>query len=202
VILEGIVTTINKDGTVNVSPMGPQVEPEMRSVVLRPYDTSTTCRNLRRTGEAVLHVTDDVELLARAAVGRLDRLPPMTPSRAVEGWILDDACRWYELRVRDIDDREPRRVIECDVVDQGRQRDFFGFNRAMHAVVEAAILATRVEFLPGVQILDDFSRLAVLVEKTGGPRERKAFAFLDQYVREAIPSRSDDATGGERPCAP
>ena len=38
-------------------------------------------------------------------------------------------------------------AIVADVVDSGRLRDFFGFNRAKHAVIEAAILATRIDFL-------------------------------------------------------
>ena len=61
-------------------------------------------------------------------------------------------------------------------------REFFGFNRAMFAVVEAAILATRTAFLPAEQIAADYERLAVPVEKTGGEREREAFAFLRAYV--------------------
>ena len=68
---------------------------------------------------------------------------------------------------------------------QGRQRDFFGFNRGKHAVVEAAILATRVAFLPRDDVLAEFRKLAVLVDKTGGPRERAAFTLLHRYVHEA-----------------
>ena len=55
----------------------------------------------------------------------------------------------------------------------------------MHAVVEAAILATRTAFLPREQILADYDKLAVLVEKTGGEREREAFALLRQHVESA-----------------
>ena len=99
--------------------------------------------------------------------------------------ILADACRWYAFRVRSIDDRQPRTEIVADVVDHGRQRDFFGFNRAKHAVVEAAILATRVALLPRAEIEAEFDRLAIMVEKTGGPREHQAFAMLRNYVRTA-----------------
>ena len=67
-ILEGIVTTISADGTVNISPMGPRVNEPLTRLILRPYQTSTTYQNLKRTGQGVLHVTDDVELLAQAAV--------------------------------------------------------------------------------------------------------------------------------------
>ena len=103
-ILEGIITTINPDGTANISPMGPRVDDTLRRFVLRPYQSSTTYRNLKRTGQAVFHVTDDVELLARAALGSPVPPPPMEPAEAFDGWILSGACRWYALRVEPLDD--------------------------------------------------------------------------------------------------
>jgi hypothetical protein len=182
-ILEGIITTLSADGTVNISPMGPEVEEEITRLVLKPYQTSTTYRNLQRAGQGVFHVTDDVELLARAAVGVPEPLPPMQPAAAVEGRILTGACRWYAFRVVALDDSRERTRIDCDVVDRGTLREFFGFNRAKHAVVEAAILATRTEFLPADEILSQFGQLKTLVDKTGGAAERRAFEFLDDYVR-------------------
>jgi len=181
-ILEGIVTTLNADGTVNISPMGPAVDPSMTRLVLKPYQTSTTYQNLKRTGQGVFHVTDDVELLAQTAVGAADPLPPMHDAHMVEGRILSDACRWYAFRVRTLDDRLERTEIVCDVVEFGTLRDFFGFNRGKHAVVEAAILATRVDLLPAAQIVSEFERLKVLVEKTGGPAEARAFELLSRFV--------------------
>jgi hypothetical protein len=58
-----------------------------------------------------------------------------------------------------------------------------GFNRAKHAVLEAAILATRTHLIPADQIRDEFARLQVIVDKTAGPREREAMALLTDYVR-------------------
>ena len=184
-ILEGIVTTRNPDRSVNISPMGPIVDGAMERLLLRPYQTSTTYQNLKRTGEGVLHVTDDVLLLAQAAVGQPDPLPPMCDAQAVDGVILADACRWYAFRVESLDDRQKRTEITARVIDRGTIRDFFGFNRGKHAVVEAAILATRVAFLPADEIRREFERLAVPVEKTGGPREHQAFEFLKRYVERA-----------------
>ena len=181
-ILEGIVTTRNGDGSSNISPMGPVVDNKMESLELRPYKTSTTYGNLRRNGQGVFHVTDDVHLLARAAVGRILPPPRLIASSTIRGDILADACRWYAFRVLSLDDHEPRTRIRCEVVDQGRIRDFVGFNRAKHAVLEAAILATRIEFLPVDQIDAEFKRLSVIVEKTAGPQEKDAFAFLQDYV--------------------
>ena len=185
-ILEGVLTTIDVDGQPHIAPMGPIVDPSMQSCVLRPYQTSSTYKNLKRHGEAVFHVVDDVGLIAQAAVGRLAQLPPLRPATSVQGWILNDACRWYALRVRSLDDAQPRTSIILDVLESGWQRDFFGFNRGKHAVLEAAILATRLEFLAADDIRREVARLQVLVDKTGGPQERSAFTFLSDYVREAL----------------
>ena len=182
-ILEGIVTTLSADGRVNISPMGPLVDAAMRELVLRPYQTSTTYQNLKRTGQGVFHVTDDVWLLAQAAIGTPEPLPEMIPSEGVEGRILTAACRWYAFRVRELDDSRERTNIVAEVVASGRLRDFFGFNRGKHAVVEAAILATRIGILPIEQIRSELEKLKVLVEKTGGEQEHRAMAFLEQHVR-------------------
>ena len=64
----------------------------------------------------------------------------------------------------------------------GTRREFLGFNRARHAVLEAAILATRTHLLPREQISEEFARLQVIVDKTAGPRERDAMAMLTEYV--------------------
>jgi hypothetical protein len=181
-LLEGIVTTLDADGTPHIAPMGPIVDAEFNRLTLRPFRTSTTYANLKRSGAGVLHVTDDVELLARAAVGRLEQLPRLTPAEAVEGVILADACRWYAFRVESLDDRNERTHIVARVVDRGRLRDFFGFNRAKHAVVEAAILATRIGLLAPEHIRSELQRLEVLVEKTGGNQERCALAFLESHI--------------------
>jgi hypothetical protein len=191
-ILEGIVTTLDADGRVNISPMGPSVSPEAPEIsrlVLRPYRTSRTYRNLKRHGEGVFHVTDDVDLLARAAVGNAEA--PLERARRVDGWLLTGACRFYEFRATEIDDRQERATIQADVVHAERRRDFLGFNRARHAVLEAAILATRTEFLPISEILAKLSELRVLVEKTGGEVERRAFAFLEAHIEGVRASRAE-----------
>lgn len=200
-ILEGIVTTHNPDGSVNISPMGPIVDEAMRRIVLRPFRTSTTYANLRRTSVGVLHVTDDVLLFAQAAVGQPNPLPAIMPvaealaAGSVEDLALDvrsapvlaDACRWYAFRVTEVDDSAERANLAAEVVAAGTIRDFFGFNRAKHAVIEAAILATRVGILAREDIDDQMQRLASWVEKTGGPQEVAAFAFLRDWIAARHP---------------
>src|SRR5947209_6472019 len=194
-ILEGIVTTLSPAGEVNVAPMGPRVEPAMERFVLRPFPTSQTYRNLKARGEGVLHVSDDVLLLARAALGPVEPPPALVPASRVRGFVLRDACRYYEFCVQSLDEREERVRIEAEVVHAGRLRDFFGFNRAKHAVVEAAILATRTDFLPPEDIEAEYRKLAVLVDKTGGEQEHQAFALLREHVERVARARRMQAGG-------
>jgi hypothetical protein len=187
-ILEGLVTTVGTGGERNLAPMGPRLGPPYllevgASFELRPYNTSQTATNLRHHPEGVLHVIDDVALLARAAIGTADA--PCFPATVVRGWIVAAACRAAEFRVVSVDDSQPRLSMRAEVVHLHRLHDFFGLNRAMHAVVEAAILATRTAFLPRDEVLADLARLAVLVEKTGGPREHEAFELLRAHVEGA-----------------
>jgi uncharacterized protein len=195
VILEGIVTTLSPGDLLNVAPMGPEVDPTagMERFVLRPFRTSTTYANLKVRGEGILHVTDDVLLLSQAAIGAtIDPFPATRPASKVAGAILSDACRYYEFRVTELDDRDDRTRIVAETVAQGRHRDFFGFNRAKHAVLEAAILATRTAWLPLRDLLLEFRKLEVLVSKTGGPNELAAFALLSDYLREAAARQGVD----------
>ena len=182
-ILEGVVTTRGPDGSTNIAPMGPSMTGEWRQFELRPFKSSVTYHNLCHHREGVLHVTDDVELIARASIGLFDGPPELIPARRVEGCVLADACRWYEFHVDEIDDSGERSAMLCRVLHQSRKRDFFGFNRAKHAVIEAAILATRTAFRPIEEIASEFDRLRPLVEKTGGDQERRAFRLLESRIR-------------------
>lgn len=196
-ILEGIVTTVSPVGTLNIAPMGPRIEPDLglRRFELRPYRTSNTYRNLKTHGEGVFHITDDVLLLAQAAIGvEISPEPRVRPAARVSGWILEAACRYHEFRVVELDDRDDRARITVETLEEGRLRDFLGFNRARHAVLEAAILATRTMFLPRPEILAEFDKLAVIVAKTGGAVEEAAFSLLREHVLRAPESLDQAAT--------
>ncbi|MCC9608145.1 DUF447 family protein [Blastopirellula sp. JC732] len=186
-VLESLVTTIGDDGAVNVAPMGPLVDRALTQFTLRPFQTSRTFENLHRGSPVVVHVTDDVELLAAAAIGASTAalVGPMTRCAVTGGVILQNACRWYALKVVKLDDSQDRATIECEVAASGRLRDFFGLNRAKHAVVEAAILATRVDLLPIPEIEADLEQLRPLIQKTGGAAETRAFQQICDYVAAA-----------------
>jgi hypothetical protein len=188
-ILESVVTTRNPDGSINLSPMGPTFSDDATGNLdwsrfeLRPFNTSTTYANLKENRCGILHVTDDVELIARAAIGKLTLRPRLIPGQVVDCQAIADACRWYEFRVERIDETRPRVNLDCKTVHHHWQREFCGFNRAKHAVLEAAILATRLDFLPTEEIAEQFQRLEIMVQKTGGQQEHKAFALLKNYAQ-------------------
>jgi hypothetical protein len=185
-ILEGIVTSRNDDGSINVAPMGPIVDETMTWLKLRPFQSSTTFHNLRRHRVGVFHVIDDVLLLAKAAIGRLTEIPETRSAEKIDGAVLADACRWYEFEIESLDESHERAEFVARVVNVGRIRDFFGFNRAKHAVLEAAILATRIHLISPAELRSELERLRVPVSKTAGPRETEAFALIENSIEEAI----------------
>ena len=107
------------------------------------------------------------------------------PAQAVKGVVLAEACSWRELEVVAIDSTPPRSRIDGRVIHSGSRRDFIGFNRARHAVLETAIYATRVHLLPRDFLLSEIDRLQVIVDKTAGPREFEAMTLLADYIRKS-----------------
>ena len=179
------MTSLSPEGSVNIAPMGPIVDVHSQHMILRPFQTSVTYQNIKATGEGVFHVTDDALLLARAAIGDVQPSEhvPVRDAEVVNGLVLTGACRYYELKVVDLDDRHERVTITTHIVAAGRIRDFIGFNRARHAVVEAAILATRVHLTGPEHVLEQMKVLQVTVDKTGNQNEQQAMQELSEYVR-------------------
>jgi uncharacterized protein len=179
VIVETIVTTVAADGQVNCASMG--VEWDEGALVLKPFLDTTTYRNLVATRAAVVNLIDDVRVFARAAIANPQYAT--VPAASVRGVVLADCCSWREVEVRTIDSTPPRSRIEAVVVHRGVRREFIGFNRARHAVLEAAIYATRLHLLPREFVESEFARLQVIVDKTAGAQELEAMNLLTDYVR-------------------
>ena len=173
-----MVTTLNPDGSVNCGAMG--VEWDAERIVIKPFRGTRTLRNLRATGAAVVNLTDDMLLFSEAALS--DPHPPTHPAASVDGAVLDDACSWREVRVEAIEEGAQRARVTTQVVGSGTGREFLGLNRARHAVLEASILASRVRLLDAGEIRAELERLQVLVDKTGGPREHEAMAYVRAVV--------------------
>jgi uncharacterized protein len=178
-IVESIITSLSEDGAVNVAPMG--VEWSDEAIVLKPFLDTATYRNVTATGAAVVNLTDDVRVFARAAIENPEY--PTVPAVVVRGVVLADCCSWRELEIRVVDSTPPRSRLDAAVVHHGVRREFLGFNRARNAVLEAAIYATRLHLLPRAFVESELQRLQVIVDKTAGIQEFEAMALLTEHVR-------------------
>lgn len=181
-IIEGLCTTCNPDGTTNVAPMGPIVNEDLTTFLFRPFQSSTTFQNLKATGCGVFHVTDDVGMIARAAIGKLHSLPQLFPAERIAGSVIANACRWYEFTVESIDDSQPRSEIQTRLLHVGHLRDYWGQNRARNAILEAAILCTRLHILELAEVARQFEAFEVIVEKTANPADAETFQILKNYL--------------------
>ena len=181
-IVEGIVTSVDATGHLNIAPMGPIIAGDFDSLLLRPFQPSATFNNLATTRCGVFHVVDRVDMIVQAAIGKLTQRPPVEPAAMIDGLVLKECCRWFEFTVDSIDASAARSQMPSSIVYRGERRAFLGFNRARHAVLEAAILATRLHLLPRRHVLDMINFLEPAVEKTGGTEEISAFAILKEFV--------------------
>jgi hypothetical protein len=182
-IIETIVTTMDASGAVNIAPMGVEWTGGDEAPVLKPFLETTTFRNVTATGVAVVNLIDDVRVFAHAAISNPEY--PVVPAVAVNGVSLEAACSWRELTVQSIASTPPRSRVETTIVHRGFRREFIGFNRARHAVLEAAIYATRVHMLAREFLETELTRLQVIVDKTAGPAEQEAMALLTEHIRTA-----------------
>jgi hypothetical protein len=184
--METVVTTTASDGVVNCAAMG--VRWGEQELVFWPFDATRTLRNLRVRGEAVVHLIDDVLLFVQAALAH--PRPAMRAARVIAGAVIEEANAWREVVVTEIapsEDGMPRSRVRAQVVAAGTGEGSGqppGLCRARHAAVEASIVASRLRWLGGERVDAELARLQELVDKTAGPRERAAMAYVRSYVAE------------------
>jgi hypothetical protein len=180
-IIEGLMTTDAIEGGPHLAPLGPVVDESLDHWLLRPFQSSTTFANLRRTGVGTFHVVDDVLPIVQTALS----LPVELEFSRNEhgGWIIASACHWYCLNMQDWNISQPRAEVRAQVIARGTIRPFWGWNRAKHAVLEATILATRLHLNGPEEIDEHLKLLGVAVEKTAGPREIEAWNMVRNYIQ-------------------
>lgn len=178
-IRETIITTLRADGAVHIAPMG--IRDDEGQVVLAPFRPSTTLENLRRSGAAVINFCDDVRIFAGCLSGR--RNWPTVPAMQVQGAVLEAALAHLELRVERFEDDPVRPRFFCSRIAEATHAAFCGFNRAQAAVIEAAILVSRLHMLEAERIDREVEYLRIAVDKTAGVREREAWGWLMERIR-------------------
>jgi hypothetical protein len=113
-----------------------------------------------------------------------DAILPYFPASAVPGVVFQGCCSWLELAVVNHSGFDERAEFQCRIKHKGHQRDFLGFCRASNAVIEAAILATRLAYYDRKKASEDLNHYMKIVENTGGETDKKAIRLIHDYVRE------------------
>jgi uncharacterized protein len=180
VIVETLFSTLDGDGKPNFAPMGVAWGEEI--VMVRPFRNTRTCRNLLSSGYGVASLSDNV--LAYVQCGLYDAVLPGFPALSVPGIVYQDACSWLELAVINRSGSEDRAEFQCRIMHRESRRDFLGFCRAGNAVIEATILATRLDYCDRQEVDESLNRYLRIVEKTAGSNEKQAFQLVRDYIRQ------------------
>ncbi|MDR5754381.1 MULTISPECIES: DUF447 domain-containing protein [unclassified Caballeronia] len=178
-IFETIVTTAARDGRPHIAPMGVRFEDDF--AILAPFRPSTTLDNILATRAAVINLTTDVRLFAGCVTGA-QRDWPTLPASRVESVRLDGSLAHMELRLDEVRDDDQRPMLRMKCVHRETHAPFGGFNRAQNAVVEGAILVSRLFMLPADKVDSEMAYLQIAIDKTAGDAERIAWNWLTEAV--------------------
>lgn len=181
-IHETVVTTCSPDGQVHIAPMGAVYQG--RQVVLQPFKPSTTLSNVLATGSAVLNLLTDVRVFAGCVTGRRDfsTVEVAAPVAGTPARRLACALGHATLRLVEHRDDVQRPVLTLQRVDEATHAPFPGMNRAQAAVLEGAVLVSRLHLLPAEKIDREFGYLQIAIDKTAGPLELEAWGWLREAV--------------------
>jgi uncharacterized protein len=177
-IRESIVTTVDSDGHVHITPLG--LIEDGDTMIIAPFRPSRTLDNLRVVPFAVASHTEDVRVFAGCLTGRRDW--PTVPCEESPAPRLADCLSHMSLRVVRATEDEVRPRFHCEIMRHVAHAPYRGFNRAQAAVIEAAILASRLHILPREKIESEIAQLAIAIEKTAGPNEQTAWAWLREMI--------------------
>jgi len=194
-IHETVVTTMSPEGIVHVAPMG--VVADARTILLKPFRPSATLDNVLATGSAVVNFTTDVRIFAGCVTGR--REWPTLPAEVVQGARLVSTLAHCEVRLLEQRDDPQRPQLLMQRVHEVRHGDFQGFNRAQSAVLEAAVLVSRLGMLEPRKIAREFEYLHIAIAKTAGDAERLAWRWLLTAVERHHPGLLPAAVSGDAP---
>jgi len=177
-IYETIITSVDAQGNAHVTPFG--IRHEQGLIVIAPYKPSATLDNILATEHAVLNLTDDVRVFAGALTSR--QAWTLEPTEKIVGFRLADTLVHKELKLVKVKQDALRPQLFLEVVHEVQHQPFQGFNRAQAAVIELAVLVSRLKRLPMEKIEQEMDYLAIAIEKTAGTRELEAWAWLVEAV--------------------
>ncbi len=96
---------------------------------------------------------------------------------------LANALAHAELSVASVTEDPQRPRFRCRVLRRTTHAPFEGLNRAKAAVLEAAILVSRLHMLPPEKVAQEIAYLEIAIRKTAGPAEEEAWGWLMEKIR-------------------
>lgn len=180
-IHEVIVTTLSANGKTHSAPMG--ISEVNGHFSIQPFKPSATYENLKRHRQCTINYTDDVRIFAGSMTGHRDW--PTLPCQRILGQYLSQALAHTELEITHFKDDSPRASFEGIVVYDQTHAPFRGYNRAQSAVIDAAILVSRLSMLSVEKIQQEIAYLTIAINKTAGPRELEAWGWLMSKIKDA-----------------
>ncbi|MEQ1713104.1 MAG: DUF447 domain-containing protein [Hyphomicrobium sp.] len=177
-IVETIVTTRDAAGVPHIAPLG-LIEVAERWVIA-PFKPSRTLDNLRVHPFAVASHPADVRVFAGCVTGR--KSWPLVRADRIDGVRLEHAVSHWELAVESVVEDEQRPRFLCRRVHAASHLPWGGFNRAQAAVLELAVLVTRLGMLSPDKVEAELRYLEIAIAKTAGPAEQEAWSWLQERV--------------------
>jgi hypothetical protein len=184
-ISEVIVTTESAAGMPNAAPIGILTEIDAQGVpkhFIKLYKGSQTLANVLETSTVVANVTNDAVLFVKTAFGHLSEA---YLSDFAGMPVLKDANAWIVFTTVLIEERSDYlhfQVLPLTV--KINRKEVKAINRGRNAVIEATILATRLELATDEQereVMKKHMRLyRGIVKKCGGSREKEAMRVLEE----------------------
>jgi uncharacterized protein len=149
-------------------------------VVLMPFKPSTTLDNILATKTAVLNRLVDPRVFAGCVTGR--KQWPTQPAERVIGVRLEAALSHVELALTQVggDPQRPRLLLTR--VHEVTHAPFIGMNRAEAAVIEGAVLVSRLHMLAPEKIDAEMRYLQIAIDKTAGADAHEAWSWLQDAV--------------------
>jgi uncharacterized protein len=144
-IIEIILTTFNPNGTINAAPMG-VIRDQTNNVIIKPYKSSNTYRNLEKSKRACINTTNKPELFFVTAFKEINSNLFPQPT-------------YQHLAIKEADASIQIEIIKEEEVNSERP-SFFGkiasinisnlfplaFSRGRSEAIEAIIQATHFEY--------------------------------------------------------
>lgn len=177
-IYETIVTSADAQNNPHIAPFG--IREREGLILIAPFRPSASLDNLLNSGTAVVNLVDDVRIFAGALTGR--RNWPTHAAEKINGFVLDAALAHKELELVEVKEDLTRPELYFRVIHEAIHAPFQGFNRAQAAVIELAVLVSRLHMLPIEKIDSEIAYLAIAIQKTAGEREQQAWGWLMEQV--------------------